>query len=100
MNNKNKSNLITFLINDWCEKMPPQRTNNQSLVIGQENGNAKRITRMAVTDVEDLECDREEADSRMFIHAHYAAESENAGSAVVTSPDTVQQCFVCFIVPR
>ena len=22
MNNKNKSNLITFLINDWCEKMP------------------------------------------------------------------------------
>ena len=55
---------------------------------------------MVVTDVEDLECDREEADSRMFIHAHYAAESENAGSAIVTSPDTVQQCFVCFIVPR
>ena len=22
MNNKNKSNLITFLINDWCEKCP------------------------------------------------------------------------------
>ena len=43
---------------------------------------------MAVTDVEDLDCDCEEADSRMFIHAHYAAESENAGSAIVTSPDT------------
>ena len=43
---------------------------------------------MAVTDVEDFECDREEADSRMFIHAHYAAESKNAGSAIVTLPDT------------
>ena len=60
-----------------------------SLVTGQENGNAKRITTMAVTDVEEFECDHEEADSRMFIHyAHYAAESENAGSAVVTSTDT------------
>ena len=43
---------------------------------------------MAVTNVEDLECVREEADSRMFIHAHYVAESENVGSAIVTSPDT------------
>ena len=62
--------------------------NNQSLVKGQENGNAKKITRIAVTDVEEFKCDHEEADSRMFIHAHYAAESENAGSAVVTLPDT------------
>ena len=88
MNNKNKSNLIAFLMNDWCEKIPPKLTNNQSLVIGQENGNAKRITRMAVTDVEELECDHEEADSRMFIHAHYAAENENAGRVFITSPDT------------
>ena len=88
MNNKNKSNLIAFLINDWCEETPPKLTNNQSLVLGQENGNAKRITRMAVTDVEELECDHEEADSRMFIHAHYAAEDENAIRVIFTSPDT------------
>ena len=37
-------------MNDWCEKIPPKLTNSQSFVIGQENGNAKRITRMAVTD--------------------------------------------------
>ena len=43
---------------------------------------------MAVTDVEELECDHKEADSRMFIYAHYAAESENAGSAIVTLSDT------------
>ena len=54
---------------------------------------------MAVTNVEELECDHEEADSRMFIHAHYAAESENASSAIVTPPDKMQQCFACFIVP-
>ena len=42
---------------------------------------------MAVTDVDEFECDHQEADSRMFIHAHYAAEGENAGSAIVTSPD-------------
>ena len=88
MNNKNKSNLIAFLMNDWCEKIPPKLTNNQSLDLGQENGNVKRITRMAVTDVEELECDHEEADSRMFIHAHYAAENENAGHVIITSPDT------------
>ena len=46
-------------MNDWCEKIPPKLTNNQSLVIGQENGNAKRITRMEVTDVEELECDHQ-----------------------------------------
>ena len=64
-------------------------TDQQSvIVIGEENGNAKRITRMAVTDAEELECDHEEADSRMFIHAHYATESGNAGSTMVTSPDT------------
>ena len=43
---------------------------------------------MAVTDVEELECGHEEADSRMFIHAHYAAENENAGRVIITSPDT------------
>ena len=43
---------------------------------------------MTVTDVEELECDHEETDSRMFIHAHYAAENENAGRAIITSPDT------------
>ena len=75
-------------MNDWCEKIPPNLTNNQSLVIGQEIGNAKKITRMAVTDEEELECDHEEADSRMFIHAHYAAENENAGRVIITSPDT------------
>ena len=75
-------------MNDWCEKIPPKLTNNQSLVIGQENGNAKRITRMAVTDVEELKCDHEEADSRMFIHTHYAAENKNAGRVIFTSPDT------------
>ena len=75
-------------MNDWCEKIPPKLTNNQSLVIGQENGNAKRITRMAVTYVEELECDHEETDSRMFIHAHYAAENENASRVIITSPDT------------
>ena len=88
INNKNKSNLIAFLINDWCEKIPPKLTNNQSLVLGQENGNAKRITRMAVTDVEELECDHEEADSRMFIHAHYAAENEML--AVLSSSRQIQ----------
>ena len=69
-------------------KFPQKLTNNQSLFIGQENEVAKRITRMAVTDVEELECDHEEADSRMFIHAHYAAENENADRVIITSPDT------------
>ena len=62
--------------------------NNQSLVIEKENENAKRITRMAVTDVEEVKCDNGEADSRMFIHAHYAAENENVGRVIITSPDT------------
>ena len=35
-----------------------------------------------------LECDHEEADSRMFIHAQYTAENENAGRVIITSPDT------------
>ena len=88
MNNKNKSNLIASLMNDWCEKIPPKLTNDQSLVIGQEIGNAKRIARMAVTYVEELECDHEEADSRMFIHADYDAENKNACHVIITSPDT------------
>ena len=75
-------------MNDWGDKIPPKLSNSQSLVIGKENGNAKRITRMVVTDVEELECDHEEADSRMFFHAHYAAENENAGCAIITSSDT------------
>ena len=43
---------------------------------------------MAVTDIEELKCDHEEADSRMFIHAHYAAENENTGRVIIASPNT------------
>ena len=42
---------------------------------------------MAVTDVEEFEWDHEEADGRMFFHAHYAAENENAGRVIITSPN-------------
>ena len=88
MNNKNKSNLIAFLMNDGCEKIPPKLTNNQSLVIGQENGNAKRITGMAVADVEELECDHKELIAEcLFMHTML---QKMEIPAVLSSPHQIQ----------
>ena len=39
--------------------------------------------------VADLECDHEEADTRMFLHARYVAVTSRSKRIVISSPDTM-----------
>ena len=69
MSNKNKSNLIEFLLANWIKILPRKLKENQSVIFGQKKGKAMKITTSAVRTVDELESDHEEADSRMIVHA-------------------------------
>ena len=43
---KNKSNLLTFLLSDWCEKnLPWQLEDDQTLILASKNASAVKVTR-------------------------------------------------------
>ena len=88
MNKKNKSNLIAFLISDWCKTMQNKLTEHQSVVLADEEGYAVIVTQTGTSNIPELYSDHEEADSRMFAHAKYAVDNQEAGRIVITSPDT------------
>ena len=88
MNKRNKSNLISFFVADWCKRIPTKLACGKSLVLGYEEGNAVEINSDGCSDIQDLTCDHEEADSRIFVHCLFAVTRQECGRVVVRSPDT------------
>ena len=89
-NEKNKINLCDFLTHSVCKFGQEMLPLNKSIVIGGGFKDGKRcvvITRGCCRDVEDLQSDHEEADTRLLLHAKYVSEAE-AGRIVIQSPDT------------
>ena len=84
----NKEALVEFLFQEWSKSSPAVLENVQLFVAHSESCHLIRAedggTR--VTEVKDLHCDHEEADSRMILHAKHAA--DNHAHVVVQSPDT------------
>ena len=91
---KNKSNLLTFLLSDWCENLPGQLKDDQTLILASQDGSAVKLTKtMNREDVIPLYSDHEEADSRMFVHCEYIANqlsdiNNSTRRIIIFSPDT------------
>lgn len=88
---KNKSNLLSFLVDDWSERLPLQLKDGQTLFLASQDGKAMKITNRAIErDILLLRSEHEEADSRMFVHCDYFAKSSNISPKriVLFSPDT------------
>ena len=69
---KNKSNLLTFLLSDWCENLPGQLKDRQTVILVSQDGSAVKVTKtLNREDIIPLCSDHEEADSRMFVHCEY-----------------------------
>ncbi len=86
----NKERLIDFLVEQW-RKVDSSALESVDLFVTREDkcyrfhsaGNMEGVT---VEEVPELECDHEEADTKMFVHAHHAAKSVD--TVIIKSPDT------------
>ena len=88
-NPKNKENLCDFITRSMCSLGKGRLPENTQLVIGGGFKNGERcvsITRDSHHDVAGLMSNHEEADTRMWFHAKYAANPETR--IIIQSPDT------------
>ena len=81
-----KESLVTFLVNHWETVVLPAKL---KLVVGYDTlcyellyNNGLQVE----APIEELNCDHEEADTRMFLHAKHAANSSS--QVVIKSQDT------------
>ena len=90
-NLNNKKNLCDFLTHSMCNLMQRHLRESTQLVIGGRFKDGERcvaITRDSCVDVEDIKSNQEEADTRMLLHAKYAAGQCQEAKIVIQSPDT------------
>lgn len=90
-NPNNKKNLCDFLTHSRCNLGQRHLRESTQLVIGGGFKDGERcvaITRDSCVDVEDLKSNQEEADTRMLLHAKYAAGQCQEAKIVIQSPDT------------
>jgi len=91
---KTKSNLLTFLLSDWCESLPGQLKDDQTLILASQDGSAVKVTKtLNREDIIPLYSDHQEADTRMFVHCEYitnqSSDSNNSSKRIIVfSPDT------------
>ena len=82
--NDNKEELLRFLAQEWarsCTEIPP------GLEVFYAHGLVcQRLTTEGVEAIPELQCDHEEADTRMLLHAQHALATY--GRIMVQSPDT------------
>ncbi|XP_028415026.1 uncharacterized protein LOC114538109 [Dendronephthya gigantea] len=86
----NKERLIDFLVEEW-KKAPLSRLGSVEFFVTKQEKCIKIHSAgdagvVVAEEISELECDHEEADTRMFVHAHHAAESVD--TVVIKSPDT------------
>ena len=78
---KNKSNLLTFLLSDWCENLPGQLKDGETLILASQDGSAVKVTKTLNREaIIPLYSDHEEADSRMFVHCEYITNQVSGNS--------------------
>jgi len=88
-NAANKVSLSAFLTEAWIEMAKQRLPADKELIIGggaTDGQLALSIKNGECTKVTALHCDREEADTRMLLHAKHA--SRDAQRVVIQSPDT------------
>ena len=98
---KNKVQLIDFLVGEWklaCYA-PLLKSKSMFLCHGNECTVFWSADGLSVSShvVAALRCQHEEADTRMFFHAHHAA-SNGAGTVIIKSSDTDVAMISCAVV--
>ena len=89
-NPNNKKNLCDFLTHSMCNLGQRHLRESTQVVIGggfKDGEGCVAITRDSCVDVEDLKSNQEEADTKMLLHAKYAAGQCQEAKIVVQSPD-------------
>ena len=91
-NPKNKKNLRDFLTKSMCSLGKARLPTNTRLIIGgglKDGERCVEITRANdFHELSDLQSNQEEADTRMLLHAKYAASERQEINVVIQSPDT------------
>lgn len=85
---ENKEELMKFIFISW-RKADPRLLKGVEVFLAHENKCHKLIESEGVitcSEIEELFCDHEEADTRMIAHARHAAQSYH--SVIIKSPDT------------
>ena len=88
-NPQNKINMCDFLTSEICKIGKEKLAANKKLIIAggyKEGERVVCVSREVCEDLEDLSSDQEEADTRLLLHAKYAACQETR--IIVQSPDT------------
>ena len=70
---KNKPNLLTFLLSDWCENLPGQLKDGQTLILASQDGSAVKVTKtMNRENIIPFYCGHEEADVAVLGGYHFS----------------------------
>ena len=96
MNPKNKCNFVTFLSDFWTSFFRHRLAESQKLLIGLIDGSTIEVQGTNVRNIETLQSDHEEADSRMFIYARYLVTNNQIGRIIIASPYTGVLIIACF----
>ena len=87
----NKSALLDFLVNEWTSSCYSRMLKNINFYVCSGTG-CVRLTstdgeQVSPSEVLELTCSHEEADTRLFLHAAHAAQSRES-TTIIKSPDT------------
>ena len=96
MNPKNKCNFVTFLSDFGTLFFRHRLAESQKLLLGLIDGSTIEVQGNNVRNIGTLQCDHEEADSRMFIYARYLVTNNQIGRIIIASPDTDVLIIACF----
>ena len=83
---KNKNSLISFIVSEWMKAGFREKL-QQKVLYATVSDKCYRITSDGSNEVQALQCQQEEADGRLLLHAAHAAEEGYEG-VVVCSEDT------------
>ena len=95
-NPKNKSNFVAFFLNFIIKKMKYDIKEEQALIVGKIDGTTWEVTTENVSEIEELKCDHEEADSRIFVYASFLCNNRNLNRVIIMSPDTDVAVIACY----
>jgi hypothetical protein len=85
-NSNNKTLLIRFIVDEWKLLDSRRKLGDKTLYVTYGN-NCEKITILETAEMENLQCNHEEADTRVFLHAQHAANNGYA-SVIITAQDT------------
>ena len=99
MKPQNKANLASFYTKYLAEKAPSLLNQRNLFISGGNDNKTAKVTSNSRHDVQALCSNQEEADTRLILHAKYAAD-RGAETIIVVSPDTDVFVLLIYTIDR